>query len=245
MKTINIIILGFVILLTALILIIPVRNFFKKNETITVTGLAQKDFTSDLVVWTSSIARKAQNIQEGYTALQRDMDVVKKYLLTKGIKEDEIVFSSVNFGKDYKYVTNKEGGSEQIFDGYSLSQTITVKSNEVEKIELIARQVTELLNSGIELNSYAPQYYYTKLSELKLEMLAGATRDGKDRAAKIAENAGGKLGELKYASQGTFQITAQNSDENYSWGGTFNTESKEKTVTVTVRLQFSIKNSIF
>jgi hypothetical protein len=108
----------------------------------------------------------------------------------------------------------------------------------VDKVENISRQVSELINSGIEFYSNSPEYYYTKLAELKIEMIAAATKDANIRAKKIAENAGSKVGRLKNADMGVFQIVAQNSSEEYSWGGSFNTASKRKTATITVKLQY-------
>ena len=102
----------------------------------------------------------------------------------------------------------------------------------------MSREITELIDFGIEFYSTNPNYYYTKLASLKIEMLAQATKDARLRADKIAENAGGKIGKLKQADMGIFQITAQNSSEEYSWGGTFNTSSKNKTANVTVKLEF-------
>ena len=91
-----------------------------------------------------------------------------------------------------------------------------------------------------QLYSNPPNYYYTKLAELKIEMLASASKDARNRAEKISESAGGNIGELKSAVMGVFQITAPNSTEGYSWGGTFNTSSKRKTASITVNLDFSI-----
>jgi hypothetical protein len=115
---------------------------------------------------------------------------------------------------------------------------VQIESNEVDKVEEISRQVSELINSGIELYSDKPQYYYTKLAELKIQMIAEATKDANNRAARIAENAGSSLGDLKNASMGVFQIVAQNSSEEYSWGGAFNTSSKRKTANITVDLEY-------
>jgi len=98
--------------------------------------------------------------------------------------------------------------------------------------------VSELINSGVEFYSSAPNYYYTKLAELKIEMIAEATKDANIRAEKIAKNAGSEVGPLKNADMGVFQIVAQNSAEEYSWGGSFNTTSKRKTATITVKLQY-------
>ncbi len=105
--------------------------------------------------------------------------------------------------------------------------------------EHIKPVVTELINSGIELYSEAPRYYYTRLAELKIEMLTSASKDARNRAEKMAENAGGDIGSLRSADMGVCQITAPNSTEEYSWGGAFNTSSKRKTASITVKLEFS------
>jgi hypothetical protein len=98
--------------------------------------------------------------------------------------------------------------------------------------------VSELINTGIEFYSNNPQYYYTKLAELKIEMIAAATKDAYERAKKIAENSGSTVGSLQTADMGVFQIVAENSSEDYSWGGSFNTTSKRKTANITVSLVY-------
>jgi hypothetical protein len=72
-------------------------------------------------------------------------------------------------------------------------------------------------------------------------MIEAATKDAKNRAEKIAENAGGVLGNLKNADMGVFQITGENTQEEFSWGGNYNTSSKKKTANVTIRLKYEIK----
>ena len=108
------------------------------------------------------------------------------------------------------------------------------------KIEQVSREITELLNKGVQFNSSPPRYYYTKLADLKIEMISKATEDARIRAEKIAENAGGTLGDLLSARMGVFQITGQNSGEDYSWGGAYNTSSKNKTASITMRLEYKV-----
>tara|TARA_A200000113_G_C8844035_1_gene347954 strand:+ start:346 stop:714 length:369 start_codon:yes stop_codon:yes gene_type:complete len=122
-----------------------------------------------------------------------------------------------------------------------LTQSVQIESNKVEKIEKISREVTELLNEGVNFYSEAPRYYYTRLADLKIEMISKATEDARIRAEKIAAYSNGKLGALQAAKMGIFQITGQNSDENYSWGGTFNTSSKDKTASITMKLVYKVK----
>ena len=142
--------------------------------------------------------------------------------------------------KEFDTVVHKDGAQTQQFTGYRLTQTVQVESAEVDKYERISRDVTELINTGVELTSNAPEYFYTKLPELKIEMVAAAARDARERAEKIVANAGGRLGKLRQANLGVFQITAQNSSEEFSWKGTYNTNSRRKTATVTMRLEYEV-----
>jgi len=73
-----------------------------------------------------------------------------------------------------------------------------------------------------------------------MDLLAKASADGKKRAEIIAENAGNSLGKLKKATLGVFQITGKNTDEDYSYGGTFNTSSRNKTGSITIKMEFAV-----
>lgn len=214
----------------------------KGENTITVTGLGKKDFTSDLIVWSGSFSRKSFNLKEAYAELDKDRELLKKYLVSKGIPEKNMVFSAVNIMRDINTDYDPSTGrSRSVFTGFNLTQSVQVESSDVDKVEEVSRSVTEIINQGVEFSSNSPEYYYTKLAELKVEMIAEATRDANSRAEMIAKNANAKLGDLRKASMGVFQIIAQNSSEDYSWGGSFNTYSKHKTATITTRLEYNIK----
>ena len=162
-------------------------------------------------------------------------------MISKGINANNIIFSSVQTTeqRDNKYENGNYVGS--IFRGYELSQSVQIEASDVAKIESVSREITELLNKGVQFNSSPPRYYYTKLADLKIEMISKATEDARIRAEKIAENAGGTLGDLISARMGVFQITGQNSGEDYSWGGAYNTASKNKTASITMRLEYNVK----
>ena len=214
---------------------------YKASETITVTGLAEKDFVSDQIVWTGSYNRKMMDLKSAYAQLKDDESKIRAYLKGKGVSDAEMVFSAVSIDKQFNYRYDAEGrqlGSD--FTGYNLSQKVTVDSKDINKVEKISREVTELIESGIEFNSSSPSYYYTKLSELKVDLLAKASADAKDRASTIAKNSGSGLGKIKKATMGVFQITGQNTNEDYSYGGTFNTSSKNKTASITVRIDYAV-----
>jgi len=212
------------------------------NGAITVSGLGETNFESDLIVWEGSYSAKNYSLQTAYSNLERTKAIIKKYLEDKGIATEEMVFNAVR--------TNNESRSEytadgkyvgQVFTGYNLTQSIQVESKDVTKIEKVAREVTELLNEGVQFYSQSPRYYYTKLADVKLDLISQATENARSRAEKIAEKSGTSLGRVLSAKQGVFQITGQNSNEDYSWGGTFNTADKRKTASVTIKLTYKTK----
>ena len=238
-STINFVIAAVALIITSIIFSNALINRNKTSNTIAVTGLGSKDFVSDLIVWSGSFIKKNMVLKDAYTELDLDREVIKKYLLSRGIQENQVVFSAVQIDKEYNESYDRNGIRVSAeFTGYRLTQNIQIESNEVDKIEEISRKVSELINAGIEFYSNPPQYYYTKLAELKIEMIAEATKDANMRAENIAKNAESEVGNLKNASMGVFQIVAQNSSEEYSWGGSYNTSSKRKTATITVRLEY-------
>ena len=212
----------------------------KSTETIVVTGLAEKDFVSDLIVWNGSYSRKSLDLKGAYASLKQDENVIRQYLIGKGIADTEMVFSAVEINKEFNHRTDMDGRSlGQEFSGYNLSQSVRVESKDVNKVEKISREVTELIESSIEFNSSPPLYYYSKLSDIKIDLLAKASADAKERAETIAKNSGSSLGNLKKANMGIFQITGKNSNEDYSYGGTFNTRDKNKTGSITIKMEFA------
>jgi hypothetical protein len=213
----------------------------KPDDTVSVIGLGEESFDSDLIVWRASFSRRSMELKDAYAQLNADIRKVKSYLKSRGISDDEMVFEAADISKEWSNIYDDEGNIRQtIFDGYSLNQSVKVSSKKVNVVEQTSRQVSQLIDAGIELNSDSPEYYYTKLAQLKLKMIEAATKDAHERAAKIAENGGGNLGKLMYADMGVFQITAENSSEEYEWGGSFNTSSKRKTASVTIRLKYEI-----
>lgn len=241
MRTLTAAIIGLAFIIGLFIVARAYKYRSVNQDTIIVTGSAEKDFVSDLIVWNGSYSRKSLDLKSAYAQLKDDEKIIRDYLRSKGLSDTSMVFSSVNIIKEFNYKTDGNGRAlGQEFSGYNLTQTVRIESGEVDKIAAISRQATELIQQGIEFTSSAPLYYYTKLTDIKMDLLARASADGKKRAEIIAENAGNSLGKLKKATLGVFQITGKNTDEDYSYGGTFNTSSRNKTGSITIRMEFAV-----
>jgi hypothetical protein len=240
-KNIPAILFALAIIIAAFILGNAVINRNRPQGTINVTGLGESNFTSDLIVWEGNFSRESKDLTSAYADLESDKKAVTTYLKSKGIPENQLIFNAVSTNPQYQQNYSNDGRFlGQTFTGYQLNQSLKIESKEVEKVEKISREITELLNQGITFYSQNPRYYYTELESLKLEMIAKATEDATIRAERIAENSKGSLGDLISANMGIFQITGQNSGEDYSWGGTFNTADKNKTASITMKLIFEV-----
>ena len=208
------------------------------HEVITVTGSANRPITSDYVVWGASFDVRDADLSKGYKRLSADLEKVKQYLLAKGIKPDELTIPQV--GTQQLYKKDSRGNDTNEFIDYRLSQSIEVHSVDVTNVTAISRMITELIDQGIQLNSGAPQYHYRKLDELKLEMLARATENAKQRAANMANATGNHIGTIRSAKMGVFQIAPINSNDVTDYGMN-DTSSLDKKVTAVVTATFAIE----
>lgn len=242
MKSSKYIIIGLAAIVCALVLGRAYTYKFRAQDTIVVTGLGETEFTSDLIVWSGTLTAEAQNVAAGYAQIEQSKEKVQKYLQEKGLAADAVVFEFVNVNKQFAPVYNANGNwAGQRFTGYELRQRFTVESNDVEKVETISREISSLIAQGVTIEAYAPDYYYTKLDDVKLGLIEKASADARTRAQKIASNAGTKIGRVASARMGVFQITGANSNEEFSAGGSFNTTSRNKKARITMRIEYRIK----
>lgn len=231
-------ILALGLVITATILSMTWRYVSRSNVTITVTGSASKDIKSDYAIWRGNFANESSSLQDAYSKLQQSNEKVKNYLLSKGFTVEQITMSSINTTTNY--VNNEQGYPTGQITGYRLSQDVSVEMNDVDKIDRISREATELINDGVEFNSSAPEFLYTKIGDLKVEMIGYAAQDAKERGEQIANSTGNSIGEVRSSKMGVIQINAKNSTEISDYGMN-NTSSIDKTITVVVNMSFSIK----
>lgn len=234
-------IIGLSIVLFAYIIGKAFTYRYRTQDTIAVTGLGEEAFTSDLIVWKGTISVKDRDKQSGYTKIAAAHKVVANYLKSQGLPDKAVTFNFVESReRTYsKYEDGKYAG--EYFLDYYLEQDFTVESNDVELVENISRDISSLLSRGIDLDIRRPNYYYTKLDEVKQQLIEKASKDALERATNIATNAGAKIGKPASARLGVFQITDALGEDEYDYGGTFNTTSKEKKGRITIRVEYRIK----
>jgi hypothetical protein len=225
------------LILSSLILGYSYQSKKDSDESVQVTGAATKRIVSDLVTWTAGLSYNASELSTAYGRLSTNIPAVKEYLIENGMTEDEITVSAISSSTQYRKDGN--GNSTNELMGYTLSQRIQVRSNKVKVVAKIARESTKLINKGILIESESPEYFFTKLGELKIEMLGEAAKNARIRADQIASNTGSSVGTIRSARMGVMQITAADSTDVSDYGIN-DTSTIDKDVTAVVKATFAV-----
>jgi len=229
-------ILGISIIISASILSYTLYSVKSLDNTLTVTGSARKRVTSDIVKWVGVFTRTVpfDSLNKGYQQMNRDLKLVLEFLKKNGIDINTVIISPVYLEQPWLY-SDKPYSRDSI-----LRQTVEVQSNDIQKITELAKNFQELTDKGVAFATQSLEYYYSKLPELRVNLLSEAMQDAKNRAEKIAESTGQKVGPLRSVHMGAVQVLAPNSTEISDYG-TYNTSTIEKEVMVAVVATFLLK----
>ena len=215
-----------------------ISNFQQARNALVVTGSAKRPIRSDYIIWRLSVSSQQPTAKEAYQDLKRQTERVQAYLKEQQVPDEAITLSSVET-TTIPEVTSSGRETGQIL-AYRLNQRFEIRSDAVDRYAKLSQKSTELLDQGINLVSEPPQYLYTQLSKLRIEMVAEATKDAKARAEAIARSTGNRVGPLRSAETGVFQITSRHSTEVSDYG-TYDTSSLEKDITAVVSVKFSLE----
>lgn len=242
-KDYQIIVLGIIISLgcvfSTYILSNAVVDFQKiQTQTIRVTGSASQQVVSDSASWTINFRTRKPTLKEGYAKLNSDAKLINKFLTDNGFEDKDISFGSINNYENYGRLPN--GNMSNNIESYTVYQSVTVKSNDIEKITKISKNVDELVNQNINLNADSVRYFVSNLDDIKIKMVGEATKNAKQRAESMVSGTNGKIGTMNSAKMGVFQIVPINSTDVSDYGIN-DTSSIEKKVVATVNATFNVK----
>jgi len=210
-----------------------------ENNTINVTGSARKNIRSDLVIWRASFSAEAPTLIEAQQHLRADHDKVAAFFKARGF--DGFIASPVQIRELVARQRNAEDDTvTNVRVGYRLTHAIEVRSDDVDRLPRLAGDSSELLQQDVAFESGGFEFIYTKSGEAKVEMMAEATQDARERAERIAASGGSTVRALRSAKMGVVQINPLYSSAT-SWEGNNDTSSVDKTITATVSATFALR----
>lgn len=214
-----------------------VREIKVRDKTISVKGYAEQPIEANLGVWSASLRVEDKDLKVAATKLAKDREVLLGFLKGLGYETSDIQLSAIGIEEEYK--RDEKGRSTNELDKYELSQRFAIESSDVKLIARTSVESGDLLTQGLQLHVHSPKYLYTKLNDLKLEMLAKATANGRERVLKLISASDAEIGSLRSASQGVFQITPVNSTEVSSYGIN-DTSTIDKAIKAVVTVEYEL-----
>lgn len=210
----------------------------RSNEGITVTGSARVEAKADKVVWTLNAEFVSPTQSVAVTRVTSSVDEIVRYLNTGGIASDAIEFGSLSAYPQEEWVNGTSTGRVA---SYRASRSVTVRTNDVETVKKLSTELGTLLAAGVNVSNYGPQYYVSKLSDLRPQLLEQAVKDAQVRAEAIVAATGGSVGNIMSVRSGPFQVTSPDSVDT-SAGGFYDTSTIDKTITSTVTVVFKVNS---
>jgi hypothetical protein len=202
---------------------------------ITVTGSAKTSAVADNAVWTLSVSLSSPTVGAAVKKVDSDVAALSSYLTQGGIAADALTLGAVSTYANEEYVN---GNSTGRILSYRASRDVTVRTNDVQLVSKLSQGIGTLLETGINVNNYGPQYYISNLPELRPELMSEAMKDAKLRAESLTKAVGGSLGSLANVKAGPIQITTPDSTMTADYGA-YDTSTINKTVSATVSVTFN------
>jgi hypothetical protein len=229
-------ILAFALILSTIIFSGTWRTIKSDNQIITVTGSAKAVIVSDLGILRGTLMVEAPTASEAYRELEIQKPVLLFYLKSKGFAGDKVNYQTISTYPNYNF--NAQGQNAGV-RSYTSSQMIDISSSNVNLIKEMSLEISALVKRGVSFQVNPPEFYYTKIGDIKIEIQAQAAKDAMTRGQRIAEATGRELGTLKSARMGVLQITPENSNLSSDYGVN-DVSSIRKEIVAVVNANFEI-----
>lgn len=183
-----------------------IQNFRMSGRTVIVKGFSEREVKADQAEWPLAYRLVGNDLNEINTTMAAKNKIIKEFLMANGIKENQIY----EMAPEIVDMSTERYISQPIRFKFNATCTIKVASDQVDKVRELATRQSELNKAGIALLSdpyqYKPTYTFSKLNEIKPDMIEEATNNARGAAEKFAEDSQSTLGKIKSATQGQFSI---------------------------------------
>lgn len=209
MKVIAALILGLSAIISASLISDGLTDLRTGDRYVTVKGVAEREVNADLALWPIRFVATGVSLSEAQDKARSSRNAIMAFLKLQAIGDSAVELQRLDV-TDTRANPYQDNNNEQKF---IISQTLMVRSEDIEKIRQAAQGVSELVDSGVVLSSdygpSGPTYLFNGLNDIKPGMIAEATASAREAASQFAEDAKTELGDLRRANQGVFQILAR------------------------------------
>jgi uncharacterized protein len=226
---------------SAFILGVQGKRAISGQQSITVKGLAEKPIKADSAEWLVGIHATSDTQAEALEKLAEERKVAEAFLDEHGLTDVMRVVSVEDIAPHYEEVFVGDS-PRQIQKGFDASQGIRVTTKDLAKISAAHKGVLQLRAQNHQVIAQTPEYLVSNLEEIKMSLIADATKNARSRATEFVKQDGVKVGVMRSASQGAFYILPVGGDAgDDSYGGIYDKSTIDKTARVVVTIVYNIE----
>jgi hypothetical protein len=206
------------------------------DRLVSVKGISEREVKADLALWPLRFVTTGDDLVKVQAKSRADADAVRGFLANAGVSADAAQVQGI----EVTDVLANAYRSGPIDSRFIVAQTLMVRSTDVDRVDAASQRVGELVDAGVVLSSEGgagPYYLFTKLNDIKPEMIAEATKRAREGAEQFAVDSGSRVGGIHRASQGLFQILARDDTP-----GTMEQRQIHKTVRVVTTIDYLLED---
>lgn len=173
---------------------------------VTVRGLSERDVVADLATWTIATQANGSDLALVQQKADADEQAVRSFLTGSGFAPEEIQLrgSSVN-----QYFDSSRGRLN-----ITIRQRFLARTADIPKMEKAFARQAQMIRAGVAVDADwgGLAYTFTRLNDVKPDMIAEATRNAREAAQQFARDSGTRVGRIQQATQGLFSISGRDGD---------------------------------
>jgi hypothetical protein len=182
-----------------------VRSGRPSERFVTVKGVAEREVNADLALWSLRFVATGDDLAAVQAKSRADAQRVTEFLVGAGLPADAVEVQGIEvtdaLANPYR--------SGPVSSRFVVAQTLLLRTTDVDAVARTSQRVGDLVDAGVVLSAEGrtgPSYLFTRLNDVKPEMIAEATRRAREGAEQFARDAGSRVGGIRRANQGLFQI---------------------------------------
>lgn len=185
------------------------------ERTVIVKGLSEKEVLSNIVIMPIKLTRTSNNLESLIIDIDNDTNKVIKFLKDNGLKDEDITLGAISIVDKMA----NEFSNQEFSIRYLATKVVNIYSSGIEKVRALSGKLSELSQAGIlfKTDDYDSkiEYVYTKLNDIKPSMIEEATSNARAVAQKFAHDSNSKLGKIKKATQGQFEVISRDKNSEH------------------------------
>ena len=216
----------------------------RETGVITVKGLAEAEYKASMGTWRIGVATWGADYASALAAQKSALAKVNQFLKNQGFSQEQLQLEEINVSAHEEMFTDDNGREHTRQNGYDAERYYIVSTKELPKLQKAVQAVQKLRSDHESVRFSPPKYYLEELESIKRKLISQATQDALVRAEKFAKTGKMKVGAMKSASQGSFDIqsTTPSDDVNSDYGGGYDTTTIDKKVRLVVTIQYQIND---